>query len=115
LALKQAGKHAEAASAFAEAVQLNPSNAEAHRDLGSTLLALNKSGDAISELKQSLRLAPNDLRTRRLLTRAYARSGDVTTARQYLSAELEPPVPVAELQGDFILPGWQPPPQPDAH
>ena len=115
LALKQAGKHAEAASAFAEAVQLNPSNAEAHRDLGSTLLALNKSGDAISELKQSLRLAPNDLRTRRLLTRAYARSGDVTTARQYLSAELEPPVPVAELQGDFILPGWQPTPQEDAH
>ncbi len=115
LALKQAGKREEAASQFAAAVHLNPSNAEAHRDLGSTFLTLNRSSDAISELKESLRLAPNDVRTRRLLTQAYARSGDVTTARQYLSAELEAPIPVTDLQGDFILPGWQSPPQDEAH
>ena len=113
LALKKADRLSDAASAFTEAVQLNPSSAEAHRDLGSTLLGLGRIGDAIPQLKESLRLDPNDVRTRRLLTRAYARSGDVKTARQYLGAELDPPVPVTPLQGDFILPGWQYPPKPD--
>ena len=110
-ASKQAGKPDEAVAAFKQAIQLNPSSAEAHRDLGSTLLVLGRFADAIPELKESLRLAPNDLRTRRLLSRAYARSGDVKTARQYLDAEIDPPVPTTGLQGDFILPSWQYPPQ----
>lgn len=107
LALKKTDRLSDAASSFAEAVHLNPLSAEAHRDFGSTLLGLGRIGEAIPELKESLRLDPNDVRTRRLLTRAYARSGDVKTARQYLDAEIDPPVPVAPLQGDFILPAWQ--------
>jgi tetratricopeptide (TPR) repeat protein len=86
---------------------LNPSSAEAHRDLGSTLLALGKITEAIAELKESLALAPNDARTHRLLTQAYARSGDIKTARQYLDTPKDSPVPSPDLQGDFILPSWQ--------
>jgi len=107
LALKQAGKREEAAAEFTQAVHLNPSSAEAHRDLGNTLLILGRVNDAIPELKESLDLGPNDVRTRRLLSQAYARSGDMKTARQYLEAEIDPPVPITGLQGDFILPAWQ--------
>ena len=110
-ALKQAGKPGEAAAAFEQAIRLDQSRPEAHRDLGSTFLSLGKFDEAIPELKESLRLAPNDLRTRRLLGRAYARSGDVHTAKQYLDAEIDPPVPTTGLQGDFILPSWQYPPE----
>ena len=111
LALKQAGEREQAATEFTEAVRLNPSSAEAHRDLGSTLLALGRIDDAISELKQSFRLAPNDVRTRRILSRAYARSGDLKTARQTLYADTDPAIPITGLQGDFILPSWQYPPE----
>jgi tetratricopeptide (TPR) repeat protein len=107
LALKRAARPSDAVSAFTEAVHLNPSSAEAHRDLGSTLLALGKITEAIAELKESLALAPNDARTHRLLTQAYARSGDIKTARQYLDTPKDSPVPSPDLQGDFILPSWQ--------
>jgi tetratricopeptide (TPR) repeat protein len=113
LALKRADRSSDAASAFAEAVQLNPSSAEAHRDLGSTLLSLGKVNEAISQLEASLHLAPNDVRTRRLLSRAYARSGDMNTAQQYSNAENEPPASVTDLQGDFIVPPWEYPPRDD--
>ena len=109
LALKRAGRSSDAVSAFTEAVHLNPSSAEAHRDLGSTLLALGRTTEAIRELKESLALAPNELRTRRLLTHAYARSGNIKTARQFLDTK-DSPVPAPDLQGDFILPSWQYPP-----
>jgi tetratricopeptide (TPR) repeat protein len=111
LALKRAAKSSDAVSAFTEAVHLNPSSAEAHRDLGSTLLALGRTTEAISELKQSLGLSPNDVRTRRLLTHAYARSGDIKIAREYLDAQKDSPVPAPDMQGDFILPSWQYPSQ----
>jgi Flp pilus assembly protein TadD len=107
LALKRAARPTDAISAFTEAVHLNPSSAEAHRDLGSTLLALGRITGAISELKESLGLAPSDPRTQRLLTQAYARSGDIKTARQYLDAQKDSPVPAPDMQGDFILPSWQ--------
>ena len=111
LALKRAGRSSDAVSALTEAVHLNPSSAEAHCDLGSTLLAAGRTTEAIGELKESLALAPNDLRTRRLLTHAYARSGDIKTARQFLDPTKDSPVPTPELQGDFILPLWQYPSQ----
>lgn len=111
LALKRAARSSDAVSAFAEAIHLNPSSAEAHRDLGSTLLALDRITEAIAELKESLTLAPNDVRTGRLLTQAYARAGDTKTAREYMDAQKEFPVPAPDLQGDFILPSWQYPPR----
>jgi tetratricopeptide (TPR) repeat protein len=111
LALKRIAKLSDATSEFTEAVHLNPSSAEAHRDLGSTLLTLGRTAEAIAELKQSRSIAPNDVRTRRLLTHAYARSGDIKTAREYLDAQKDSPVPAPDLQGDFILPSWQYPPQ----
>jgi len=111
LALKRAARSSDAVSEFTEAVHLNPSSAEAHRDLGSTLLALGRITEAISELKESLGLAQNDPRTQRLLAQAYARSGDIKTARQYLDAKKDSPVPMPDLQGDFILPSWQYPSQ----
>jgi tetratricopeptide (TPR) repeat protein len=107
LALKRAGRTGEAADAFAEAVRMNPSSAEARHDFGSTLLSLGKISEATSELEESLRLAPNDLSTRRLLSRAYARSGDKNRARENLEAEVDPPAPLTGLQGDFIIPAWQ--------
>ena len=111
LALKRAARSNDAVTAFTEAVHLNPSSAEAHRDLGSTLLALGRITESISELKESLGLVPNDPRTQRLLAQAYARSGDIKTARQYLDVNKDSPVPMSDLQGDFILPSWQYPPQ----
>jgi tetratricopeptide (TPR) repeat protein len=111
LALKRAAKPSDAVSAFTEAIHLNSSSAEAHRDLGSTLLALGRTDEAIAQLKQSLGLGPNDVRTRRLLTHAYARSGDIKTAREYMDPEKESPVPAPDLQEDFILPSWQYPSQ----
>lgn len=111
LSLKRAARSSDAVSAFTEAIHFNPSSAEAHRDLGSTLLGLGRITEAIAELEKSLGLAPNDVRTQRLLTQAYARSGDVNTAREYLDAKKDAPVPMPDLHGDFILPSWQYPSQ----
>jgi tetratricopeptide (TPR) repeat protein len=112
LALNRAGKPVEAMSAFQQALRLDPSSAEAHLELGKTALALGRLSDATTELKETLRLSPGNVRARRLLSQVYGRAGDAKTASQYADEDTEtPPAAEGDLLGDFFLPQWQVPPE----
>jgi Flp pilus assembly protein TadD len=111
LALNRAGKPAEAEVAFEEAVRLNPASAEAHLGLGKTQMALGRIKDASDELQQSLRLSPENVQARRLLTQAQRRSGEKTAAELHEgSVDEVPPATQEHLVDDFLLPQWQMPP-----
>ncbi len=110
LSLERSAKRPEAISAYQEAVQLNPANAEAHLALGKSLLASGRVSDAIAELEKALRLSPGNVQARRLLSRAYQRAGNKERAGQYAeSPATEDPVPEGDLLGDFFLPKWKTP------
>jgi Flp pilus assembly protein TadD len=53
------GKNQEAADALNKAIEMNPKHAEAHYQLGITLLGLNDMEGAMAKLKKYLELAPN--------------------------------------------------------
>ena len=53
------GRNQEAAAAYRKAIQLNPGYAEAITNLGSLLISTDPRG-AVAELKESLRLRPNN-------------------------------------------------------
>jgi len=111
LALNRAGKPQEAEGAFKEAIRLNPSSAEAHLGLGKTELALGRTKDATSELEQSLRLSPQNVQARRLLSQARRRSGEKADPEQNGGSVAEaPPNPQEHLVDDFLLPQWEMPP-----
>ena len=108
LALDRAGKAAEAFQAYKQAVAQNPKSVEARVGLAKTELTLNRTRDAIEELKDVLRLEPTNAQAARLLSRAYRRAGDAASAAKYASnAGAEPePQPDRTLLGDFIPPDW---------
>lgn len=111
LALDRAGKQAEAIPAFQEAVRLNANSAEAHFGLGKTQLARGRVSEATAELERALRLSPGNVQTRRLLSQAYRRAGDMKNAAKYANERTEaPPAAEGDLVGDFLLPQWQEPP-----
>jgi superkiller protein 3 len=111
LALARAAKPAEALSAFQQAVQLDPNNAEAHLNLGKSQFTLGHVNEAIAELQEALRLDPVNPQAKRLLSQAYRRAGDAKNAAKYAEASTETPVAlVGELIGDFFVPQWQVPP-----
>lgn len=111
LALARAAKPAEALSAFREAVQLDPNNAEAHLNLGKSQLTLGHANEAIAELREALRLDPANPQAKRLVSQAYRRAGDAENAAKYAEMSTETPVvPVSDLIGDFFVPQWQVPP-----
>ena len=110
LALSRAAKPAEALSAFQQAVQLDPNNAEAHLNLGKSQFTLGHVNEAIAELQEALRLDSVNPQAKRLLSQAYRRAGDAKNAAKYAEASSEKPVaPVGELIGDFFVPPWQVP------
>ena len=111
LALQRAGKASQAASAFQEAVRLNPNSADAHLGLGKTELAQGHIPSAVAELQQVLRLDPANVQAQRLLSQAYRRAGDVNRATQSAEASTKTlSTHEGELVGDFFLPDWQMPP-----
>lgn len=108
LALDRAAKPNDALLAFQEAVEINPTSAEAHLGLGKTQLQLDHVHEAVVELETVLRLDPRDARARHLLSQAYRRLRDSQHARKY--AVTNPTQPVAlegDLLGDFVPPEWQ--------
>jgi tetratricopeptide (TPR) repeat protein len=109
LALNRAAKPEQAATAFEEAVHLNPNSAEAHFGLGKTELALGRGTDATSELEQSLRLSPGNVQAQRLLTQAHRRTGD--NKPQNADAATDTPLGPQEhlVDDDFLLPQWEMP------
>ena len=110
LSWERAGKRQEAMAAYREAVQLNPTSAEAHLGLGKLLMAPGRGDDGIMELEEALRLSPGNVQARRLLSQAYRRAGNKERAEKYSEAlEKESPAPEGDLLGDFLLPKWQMP------
>jgi Flp pilus assembly protein TadD len=109
LALARAAKPTEALTAFQQAIQLAPSNAEAHLNLGKTQLTLGHESEAIAELQEAHRLDPGNVQAKRLLSQAYRRAGDRINAEKYAeaSADAAPSAPTVDLIGDFFLPSWQ--------
>jgi predicted Zn-dependent protease len=111
LAFDRSGKPQQAMDAFQKAVQLNPSNAEAHLNLGKTQLALGHAKDAITELQETLRLDPHNDQAKRLLSKAYARAGDAKQAATLADAPASGSTnSETDLLGDFFVPQWQMPP-----
>lgn len=110
LSLDRAGKPADGLTAFQEAVLLNPKSPEAHLGMGKTELALGRASDAIAELRETLRLSPDNLQAQRLLARALRRATDVNGEVEEASAPSEVRSRgTDELIGDFLLPKWQVP------
>ena len=66
----KAGKYAEAAAAFEEAIRLDPSKPEAYRQLGDSYHILEKDDQAIKAYQQMIILNPED-------AKAYRRLGDL--------------------------------------
>jgi tetratricopeptide (TPR) repeat protein len=110
LSLDRAGKPADGLTAFQEAVLLNPKSPEAHLGMGKTELALGRASDAIAELRETLRLSPDNLQAQRLLARALRRATDVNGEVEEASAPSDVQSRgTDELIGDFLLPKWQVP------
>jgi len=108
LALDRSGKPEEAIAAFQDALQLDPSNAEAHLGLGKTEMSLGRLDAAVTELQEALSLSPNNDQAKRLLSQAYARAGDKEHALAFAAASANAPGNVeADLLGDFFVPQWQ--------
>jgi predicted O-linked N-acetylglucosamine transferase (SPINDLY family)/ADP-heptose:LPS heptosyltransferase len=55
----EAGDHAAAADLFARVAELSPDDAEAHYNLGTSLLALSRHEDAIGRFQRAIELAPD--------------------------------------------------------
>ena len=112
LAFDRSGKREEAITAFQDALKLDPTNAEAHLSLGKTEMNSGQLDAAITELREALRLSPNDNQTRRLLSQAYARTGDKEHALAFATPSANAPANIeADLLGDFFVPQWQMPPE----
>ena len=110
LSLDRAGKPADGLTAFQEAVLLNPKSPEAHLGMGKTELALGRASDAVAELRETLRLSPDNLQAQRLLARARRRATDASGEVDEASAPSEVQSRgTDELIGDFLLPKWQVP------
>lgn len=82
--LAQGHKWSAARSLFEETLRLAPNHAEAHSNLGLTLMSLGKIDEGIEHLQQSLRIQPDNVKARTNLGAALARRGQRTEAAQEL-------------------------------
>jgi tetratricopeptide (TPR) repeat protein len=57
----------DAAEAFRRAIEVDPTSAQAHYNLGTVLIDLGENDRAIAELQEALRLKPDFLDARREL------------------------------------------------
>jgi len=114
IALDRAGRPEESEEAFREAVGLAPLSAETHLALGRSELRLRHIEPALVELKETLRLDPDNPQAKRLLAQAFTLQQDPVQAARYArEAQLEPIPHTEALQADdFTLPPWQYPPAP---
>ncbi len=78
--------------AFARAVEVAPTLAEARTNLGNVYLKLGKLDDAVSEYRAALKINPNDAKTRNNLGNAYTDLGKLSMAvdEYTLAQEIEP-------------------------
>jgi tetratricopeptide (TPR) repeat protein len=114
LALDRAGKPVEAMTAFQEAAKLNADNAEVHLNMGKLELSSGRVREAIAQLEEALRLDPSNQQAKRLLSKAYTRTGDAKRAATFAEASNSAPANTVEggdLLGDFFVPQWQMPPE----
>ena len=110
IALDHAGNRAEALANYRRALDLNPNSLEARLGVGKTSLLLGNAAEAVPELQHVLRSEPGNLQARRLLSRAYAKTGDQANASKYATESPDTDSePETSLVGDFILPDWQQP------
>jgi Tfp pilus assembly protein PilF len=77
IVLQQRGRDAEALVEFRAATRLDPSFGPARLLAGTSLLALGRPKEAAAELKQAIRLMPDELAPHLQLADAYERSGDM--------------------------------------
>ena len=72
-----------------EAARLRPNNAEAHEQLGDTLMSMGRYDEAVAELREGIRLAPDRASSHGSLARAYwLGKGDVDGAITEFEATL---------------------------
>jgi tetratricopeptide (TPR) repeat protein len=110
LALDHAGSRTEALATYLRAEKMNPDSVEVHLGVGKTSLLVGKTDEAIEELQKVVNAEPGNLPARRLLSRAYAKRGDQTSANKYATNSTSPDAePETNLVGDFLLPDWQQP------
>ena len=114
IALDRAGQLEESEQAFREAVRLAPLSAETHLALGKSELSLRHIEPALAELKETLRLDPDNPQAKRLLAQAFTLQHDPVQATRYAGEARSEPIPhTDDLQGDdFVLPPWQYPAAP---
>ena len=83
----QAGRLADAATQFREALRLEPDEAEAHSNLGSALQLQGRTNEAMPHLRTAIRLAPGSDRAHFNLANALRASGHADEAlREYAAA-----------------------------
>ncbi|MCB9881184.1 MAG: protein kinase [Planctomycetes bacterium] len=84
LSFRSEGRHFEAIEEFHYARHLDPANAEYHRELGESYLAILQPTEAITFLEASAKLDPEDLRTSTLASQALFHLGRLVEARSRL-------------------------------
>ena len=80
---------AEAEAACREALRLAPADAASHRELGKTLLQLQRPDEAKTELQKAVELAPSDREALLLLARVFREDTDFAGATDCLWRVLE--------------------------
>ena len=107
LALGRAGRLSEALAAFETATKSNPDSSDAHFNLGKTEFALGMLQESIAELQIVLRIDPDDIQAKRVLSQVYHRAGNEKNAIKFADTSTERPRSADELLGDFFLPHWE--------
>jgi len=79
------GEHAQAASEFKRAIELDPANAPAHFELGSCYFRLGQRNDAIQQFKAALALEPWYTRADEALADLYIQNKDFAEAKAHLT------------------------------
>jgi tetratricopeptide (TPR) repeat protein len=80
---------------FAAAIRLNPSDAEAHYELGKLEMALGEVKPAIAELETAVQLGPDDAAAHAALAAAYRQDSRPEDAKRELELSRKPPAHAA--------------------
>jgi predicted Zn-dependent protease len=92
IVLQQRGRHADAVTEFRSALALDPTMGPARLLAGTSLLALGRDTEAVSELEKAVDLLPAEPAARVQLADAYERTGDLAgTVDQYRHLALSAP------------------------
>ena len=81
LALSTAGRDAEAAVSFSDALRLEPTRAATHNDLGISLARVGRLDEAVVHFEDAVRLQPSLVEAHRNLGLALATLGRIDDAR----------------------------------